>query len=70
MFPRSVYEVYREHFHTQTPLNAIHYIMKSFTVTNLKSRMVQFVSYFLEIQTWVLKKKSISKFIMLGGFAP
>lgn len=62
MFPRSVYEIYREHFHTQTPLNAIDYIMKSFTVTNLKPRMVQFISYFLEIQTRILKKKSTSKF--------
>ena len=61
MFPRPVYKIYWKHFHAQTPLNVINHTVNSFAVTNLKSRMIQFVSYFLEIQTQVQFFKNINQ---------
>lgn len=61
MFLRSIYKIYWKNFQAKTPLDAINYIVKAFAVTHLKSRMVQFISQFLEIQTWVQFFKCINQ---------
>lgn len=54
VFPWSIYEIDREDFHAQAPLNAIHNYMQTFTVSDHKSWMIQLVCHLFKVQVGIL----------------
>lgn len=54
MFPRSVYGINWKNLHAQASLDAKHHNMQALAVTNLKSRVVQFIGYYFEVQARIL----------------
>lgn len=55
MLPRSVYGINWKNLHAQPSLDAKNYNMQAFAITNLKSRMVQLIRYYFEVQGRVLQ---------------
>lgn len=55
MLPRSVYGINWKNLHAQPSLDAKNYNMQALAITNLKSRMVQLIRYYFEVQGRVLQ---------------
>lgn len=61
VLPRSIYGINWENFHAQPSLDSKHYNMQALAVTNLKSRVVQFIGYYFEVQTRILQPEKTRK---------